>query len=95
VALKGRRQEVEKVVVAPIEGPALGRAEAAAVPLVRRRRVRVLLAHLRGLPEEAPPRRAGAAQELWPHAVVHGLEEAPLPARRRHGAVRFVRVVQH
>ena len=50
---------------------AIGGSEAAAVALIPRRRVGLLLPHISRLSEEAAPRRACPTQELWPQAVVH------------------------
>jgi len=76
---------VEEEVVAPVEDGALLDAEAAAVALVRARRVGVALLLRERAAEEAAPGLPRRAHQLGAHPVVDHLKESPLAARGRDG----------
>jgi hypothetical protein len=84
-ALGRLRREVEEEVVAPVEDGAPLDAEAAAVALVRARRVGVALLLGGRAAEEAAPGLPRRAHQLGAHPVVDHLEEAPVPARGGDG----------
>lgn len=88
MALEAQRQEVEVIVVSPVKNGSPIDAEAAAVPLVRLRRVAVHLLLLHRQVEELPPVLPCSPHEARVHPVPHDLEEPPFSARVRHGLRR-------
>lgn len=79
---------MKKEVVAPIQQRPLLNTEAAPVPFVGIRRVRVPLLLLQRLLKELPPHVPGPLHQLRVHAVVHHLKKTPLSAGAGYGGQR-------
>lgn len=88
MALEAQWEEVEVVVVPPVEYRSLLDAEAAAVPFVRLRGVGVHLFLFHGEVKELPPVLPRSPHEPRVDPVVHDLEEPPPSAGVRHGLDR-------
>lgn len=75
---------MKKEVVAPIQRRPLLNSEAATVPFVGIRRVRVQLLRLHRQLKKLAPRVPDPLHQLRVHAVVHHLKKAPLAAGARY-----------